>query len=145
MTRLDFSTFHLANGLVAGTGLWYGWMQYLCQPETEFAVMNHPWQPHLQHAHILVAPFLVAVAGHFWVRHAWLSWKFKVQEGRKTGASMMWMLIPMILSGYCIQVSVEPATRLVWVWVHGISSIVWLVAYFGHTVIHLYARRKSSA
>ena len=141
MGRFDFWLFHLANGFVAGTGIWYGWMRYVTEPVTQFAIVNHPWQSDLQHAHILTAPLLVGVAGHFWYRHAWLSWKSNIQEGRNSGTSMMWLLVPMILSGYCIQVSVSEQMRLVWIWTHCLVSGTWLLAYAGHVWVHLRTRR----
>ena len=34
-------------------------MRYFARSEDPFAIANHPWQPTLQHAHVLVAPLLV--------------------------------------------------------------------------------------
>jgi hypothetical protein len=31
-------------------------MRCLAEPADEWAVVNHPWQPHLQHLHVLAAP-----------------------------------------------------------------------------------------
>ena len=144
MTRFEFLLFHTASALVAITGLCYGWMRYFCDPDTEFSVVNHPWQPHVQHAHLLVAPFLIGMVGHFWLQHIWPHWKSQLKIGRRTGVSLWILLIPMILSGYCIQVVVHPTARVWWIWIHGVTSILWLCSYVGHTIVHLRARRLST-
>ena len=69
MSRGQSVFLHLANLAVSGTGLVYAWMRYLAEPVDEWAIVNHPWQPHTQHLHILTAPLLVfavqAQAGPF--------------------------------------------------------------------------------
>ena len=69
MSRSERLFLHVANGLVGGTGLVYAAMRYLMNPTDEWSVVNHPWQPHVQHLHVLVAPLLVFAAGLIWSRH----------------------------------------------------------------------------
>ena len=69
MSRSQRWLVHTANLLVGGTGLVYAWMRYFMRPADEWAVVNHPWQPHLQHLHVLVAPTLVFAVGLIWTGH----------------------------------------------------------------------------
>jgi hypothetical protein len=142
MRRWEYWSFHVANGLVAATGLVYGWMRYVLRPTDDFAVVNHPWQPHALHLHILVAPLLVAVIGHFAYRHAWTYWHRGNQEGRRTGVTIALLAAPMILSGYLLQVSVADWARNLWMWAHLVASCTWLAIALTHVAIHILSRRR---
>lgn len=132
MTRAEAFTLHLATLLVGGTGLAYGWMRYLAEPSDEFAVVNHPFQPAVQHAHVLAAPLLVFGAGLIWRRHVWTRVRSGFRPRRPTGLALFVLLAPMIASGYLVQVATDPGWRLGWAWVHGLSSLGWLLVYAAH-------------
>ena len=136
MSSFDRYLLYLANALVGGTGLVYAWMIYFLEPEGEFAIVNHPWQPHLQHLHIVLAPLLVFAIGHLWYQHAWLFLKSGVQPGRKSGISLLAMALPMVLSGYLIQVVMDDSWRSAWVIVHLATSALWLLAFLAHLFTH---------
>ena len=122
---------HLANITVCGTGLVYAWMRYLVEPADEWAVVNHPWQPHLQHLHVLAAPTLVFAVGLIWSTHI----LGKLKNGstnRVAGLSLMALFLPMAASGYLLQVAVDPNWRRTWVWVHVVSSLLWVAAFVVH-------------
>jgi hypothetical protein len=125
---------HFGNVLVGGTGLIYAWMLYLLEPVDEFSVVHHPWQPAVQHAHIWVAPLLVFSAGLIWRDHIWKHWKQGVGSRRRSGLSLLLSLVPMVVSGYLIQTSVNESWRGIWVGIHVTTSVLWLVGYFGHFV-----------
>ena len=144
MKRWEYRTFHVANGLVAVTGVVYGWMRYVMNPADDFSVVIHPWQPHVLPLHILVAPFLVAAIGHFAYRHAWRFWQSGNQEGRRTGLTIGLLAAPMIFSGYLLQISVAEWARSMWVWVHVLTSCAWLAIALTHIAIHIMARRQAS-
>ena len=69
MSRAEWTLVHMANSLVIVTGVVYAVMRYLVTPSDEWAVVNHPWQPHVQHLHLLAAPLLVFAVGVIWRRH----------------------------------------------------------------------------
>jgi hypothetical protein len=123
---------HLSSLLVGGTGLVYAWMVYLAEPVDPYSVVHHPWQPAVQHLHVLVAPLLVFVSGMIWRRHIWSSWRLGVRARRRSGLSLALSLIPMIVSGYLVQVTVEESWRNVWSWVHLAASLLWLLGYLVH-------------
>lgn len=131
---------HLSTLLVGGTGLVYAWMLYLAEPADPYSVVRHPWQPAVQHLHLLVAPLLVFVSGLIWRRHIWSSWRLGIRARRRSGLSLALSLVPMIVSGYLIQATVEEAWRNVWSWVHLATSLLWLLGYLVHQLLALQQR-----
>lgn len=85
------------------TGVIYAWMKYLLEPVEPWAVINHPLQPWMLKAHILVAPVLVFALGLVTVDHIWKHYRSRVRPRRRSGLSMMWLVIPMVATGYLIQ------------------------------------------
>jgi hypothetical protein len=134
LTRFEAWTLNVSTLLVGGTGLVYAWMIYLVHPSDPDALVNHPWQPHVQHLHILVAPLLVFAAGLIWRRHVWAGWKSSL-ERRRSGLSLALTLVPMVASGYLIQTAVEASWRQVWVVVHLAASGLWLLVILVHQVL----------
>ena len=133
---------HAANLVAGGTGLVYAFMKYALRPADEFAVVNHPWQPHLLHLHVILSPFLVLVLGHVLIAHAWRSWIEGTREGRVSGLVIGSAALPMVFSGYAIQVSVTPAWRTLWIGVHLTASACWLAGFLAHTILR---RRTAGA
>lgn len=117
---------------VGATGVVYGWMRWLCEPADELALVNHPWQPELEAWHILVAPACVFAVGLLWPSHVWARIRGGHRARRRSGIALASLLVPMIVSGYALQTSVDPGARTLWVWVHGGSSIAWLLIYAWH-------------
>lgn len=143
MTRFEAWLLHGSNLLVGGTGLVYAWMCYLATPSDPFAVVNHPWQPTLQHLHVLVAPLLVFAVGLTFKAHAWRHFRTGVRRCRGTGLVLLGMLVPMAVSGYLIQTTVGAGWRQTWVVVHVATSLAWLAAYAGHLVTRARARESN--
>lgn len=136
MSRWEAWTVHLSMLLVGGTGLVYAWMRYLMEPVDEFSIVNHPWQPAVQHAHIWLAPLLVFAAGLIWREHIWKHWNQGRKGGRRSGLLLLFTLVPMVLSGYLIQTTITETWRNVWIVVHLVASGLWILGY----AIHVYAR-----
>ena len=132
---------HLSNLLVSGSGVVYAWMLYFAEPDDPFAVVNHPWQPHLQHLHVLAAPLLVFALGLIWNAHV----LGKLGNGRKNrvvGVGLTTLFLPMAASGYLLQVAVDPGWRQTWTWVHVASSLLWVVAFSAHQAVAWVAKRN---
>jgi hypothetical protein len=132
VTRAEALFLQVANLLVAGTGLLYAWALYLAEPSDPFAVVNHPWQPHFQHLHVLAAPFLLFAVGLVWRRHVAACWRLEVRERHRSGATLAWMLAPMALSGYLLQTAVDAEWRRAWLVVHLATSGLWVLGYAAH-------------
>jgi hypothetical protein len=133
---------HASNLLVGGTGLVYAWMAYLVKPTDPDAVVNHPWQPAVQHLHILVAPFLVFAVGAIWRRHVWNSWRVDIRSRRRSGLALALSLVPMAVSGYLIQTAVEPSWRKAWVVVHLVTAGIWIGGYLLHQFLALWLQSR---
>ncbi len=140
MTRLEAWIVHISTILVGVSGLIYGVMRYLMNPVNSFSVVNHPWQPSIQHFHVLVAPAIVFAFGLIWKHHVYDNYKKKRASGRRSGISMILTMVPMILSGYLIQVSVIEFWRNFWIVIHCVTSMLWLTGYLSHQIIDF--RRK---
>lgn len=138
MTPLEAWCVRVANLLVISTGLVYAWMRYLLRPSDPFAVVNHPWQPAVQHLHVLVAPLLVFAIGLVWKRHVAMSLRLEVRERHRSGLALALSFAPMAASGYLLQVATGDAWRRVWVVVHLATSALWL----GGFLIHQLGRRR---
>lgn len=147
MTRGEAWSVHISNLLVGGTGLVYAWMLYVTEPSDPFSVVNHPWQPAVQHLHVLAAPLLVFAAGLIWRDHIWKHFK-KGNSRRRSGLGLLLTLVPMVASGYLIQTAVDPTWRKIWVGVHLVTAVLWAGAYVGHYVVgrkKARAKRKAAA
>lgn len=132
MTRAERWLFDLSNLLVGATGIVYVVMKYFMEAADEWAVVNHPWQPHVQHLHVLTAPLIVFAGGLLWRHHVLDRMKNSGRNGKATGYALIAQFVPMVLSGYLIQVSVSETWRSVWIWVHLITAGLWLFAMLAH-------------
>ncbi len=144
MSRFEAWLAHAASFLVGGTGLVYAWMRYLLSPVDPYAVVNHPLEPAVQHLHVLTAPLLVFVAGQIWYRHAWQHWRRGVRNRRKSGIALALNAVPMIVSGYLIQTTIDDAWRATWIAVHCAASGLWLLGYLSHVLRDLARRRRAT-
>ncbi len=90
-------------GLTTVTGLVYTWMKYFLEPVSEFAAINHPLQPFVLKAHILVAPILVFALGVISLRHMWAYYVNGAAKGRWSGIGTVWLAGVMIVTGYLVQ------------------------------------------
>ena len=133
---------HLSAAFVAGTGLVYAWMRYFTTPRDEFAVVNHPLQPAVQHLHVVIAPALVVMLGVFWQTHAWHHYRRGVRDGRCSGIAQLVAALPMIFSGYLLQTATSEGWRTAWIWVHVATSVAWGAGYAIHYGAHLLGQRR---
>jgi hypothetical protein len=134
MTRWEAQVQYAANLLVGGTGIVYAVMRYGMEPVDEWAVIHHPWQPHVQHLHLLTAPLLVFACGLIWRRHVADNLERGERRGRRSVPGLLLALVPMTLSGYLIQTTAAESWRQAWVGVHLVASAAWILALLGHVV-----------
>ena len=134
MTSLERWSLHIAALLTGITGLLYGWLRYYGQRMGEFGAEAHPLQATLQHLHVLAAPLLVFALGMVVRGHVLPMWRNGRPGGRASGVLLALVLAPMVLSGYAVQVAVEPGWRLTFAWIHGVTSLLFLLAYCVHQV-----------
>jgi hypothetical protein len=144
MNRWEAGMLYAANLLVGGTGIVYAVMRYLLEPTDEWAVVNHPWQPHVQHLHVLVAPLLVFACGLIWHGHVAGNLRRGEGNGRRSGPGLLLTLVPMVVSGYLIQTTVTESWRQAWIVLHLVSSAAWILGFAGHLRRLLFARLRRS-
>ena len=135
MSRLQLFWLHLSFALTAITGIVFALMKYLMTSDDEFAVANHPWQPHMLALHVVVAPALLFILGWVFSNHMLPKYRFGDGRNVKSGVAQMALIIPMALSGYLLQVSTHDGLREAMTWAHWITSAVFLLAYLVHLVI----------
>lgn len=141
MTPWEARTVHLAAIAVGGSGLVYAWMQWCLQPVDEFALVNHPWQPTVQHLHVLLAPTLVFAIGLVWSGHVLQRLRDHRRNRRRTGLVLVGATLPMVLSGGLVQVCSDEGWRRIWGIAHGAASLLWVSTYIAHQV----SRRRALA
>ncbi len=134
MTRLQAWFLHLTLGILTLTGVVFAWMKYWMKSDDPFSVVNHPWQPWMLAAHVVVAP--AAVFGLGWIFSTHILPKFKAVGAprRRSGLSSMWLVAPMIVSGYVLQVVTGDAARHWSAVSHWVTSAIFVAAYLVHQV-----------
>lgn len=125
---------HLGALLTGLSGLVYGWLRYYGRVPGEFGIEPHPLQALVQHLHVLAAPLLLFALGMTVRGHLASKLRAGSQEGRHTGLGLGFLILPMVAAGYLVQVATAPGWRLVWAWVHGVASLLFLIAYLVHGV-----------
>ena len=138
---------HASVLATAGTGAVYAWMRWWLLPVDEFAVVNHPWQPAVQHLHVLAAPLLVFAVGLVWSAHALPRLRERHPARRRTGLVLVLLLWPMVLTGVLVQVATDERWRAVAGYAHGVASALWTAGYGGHALVAVvrWARSARSA
>lgn len=125
--------FLLATTLgTALTGVIYLWMKYFMEPSEPWAVINHPLQPWMLKAHILVAPLLVFAIGTVALRHVWHHWRTGIGKGLKTGLLTAAMIAPMVVSGYLVQTITNPAALKIVALSHIAFGLVYALGFGTH-------------
>jgi len=136
MTRAQVVTLQIAVALTAITGVVFAWMKYAMKSDDPFAVVNHPLQPWMLSAHVVVAPLAVFAFGWIFGNHILPAFANGSRK-RPSGVSAMWMLAPMVVSGYLMQVSTDDALRHAMAVAHWISSGAFVVAYVAHILFRV--------
>lgn len=132
MTSAEARWQHVATLLTAVTGIAYGWTLYFAESEDPFSLVNHPWQPGLRAGHIVVSPLLVFALGLIWSDHVWSRIRSGFPARRRSGWLLFGSALPMILSGYALQVSSGELARTAWLTTHLVSSGLWVLSYGLH-------------
>ena len=133
MSPFERWSVRLTSLAVVVTGFAILWFQHGVEPADPFAIVNHPLQIWALKGHVLAAPLFVLAIGFISIRHIWRHIVRKVEPGRRSGLATLATLVPMVASGYLIQVVVSESARGVLVVVHVTSS----VAFTAGIVLHL--------
>lgn len=132
MTRLERWIVWIATGAVTATGTTYGILRYLLATTDEFGLVMHPAEPLALRLHVLAAPLLVFAAGMIAVRHVLAHLRQGVRMGRRSGVTALVTVLPMIASGYVIQVVREERWLVVLAWIHGVTGVLFALGAATH-------------
>jgi hypothetical protein len=125
-----------STAAVGGSGLVYLWMKYgMDPPEDPFRAVNHPWQPHVLHLHVLASPVLLLLIGAILRDHVVGRLRNPHRRrGRLSGSGVALLLIPLVASGYLLQVTTAESARRLLAGVHLVTGCGWLLAFVAHLI-----------
>jgi hypothetical protein len=132
VSRWESWSFHILTGLVSVTGIVFFIMKYMMATEDPFALINHPLQPAMLDIHILAAPFLILVLGIMYSSHITEKLGTRNKANRRSGIAMLLSFLPMILSGYLLQVSTSALLSKLTLAVHVVSGLAFVGTYAFH-------------
>ncbi len=135
MSAFERWSVRLTSLAVIVTGFALLWFQYGVESPDPFAVVNHPLQIWALKGHVLVAPLFVLAIGFISIRHIWRHIVRGVEPGRRSGLLTVVALVPMVASGYLIQVVVSEQLRTVLVVTHIASGVLFTVGVGFHFVL----------
>ncbi len=136
MSRLEGMLVNVSVVLTAATGFVYLVMKYFMTNDDPFSVLNHPWQPHVLALHLLIAPLLIFALGLIMRDHVfgWLH-EEQVRRGRASGIYTTLLAVPMIASGYLLQIFTDPEPRLWLGWVHIGCGVLFTTLFLVHLIV----------
>ena len=146
MTRFERLILDLSIGLSTLTGMVYFVMKEWMRPSDPFSVLGHPWQPHVLSLHVLAGPVVIFALGliardHIFERIA----VGRPLTGRRTGLLISGLALPMIASGYALQIVTSPAGRRALSLLHLASGLLFAMLFVGHLVATAARRRAASS
>ncbi len=132
MSRWESWSLHILTALVSVTGIVFFAMKYMMATADPFALINHPLQPAMLDIHILAAPFLILVLGIMYSSHISDKLDTGNKVNRRSGIAMLLSLLPMILSGYLLQVSTSAFLSKLILVLHLVSGLAFAGTYAFH-------------
>lgn len=141
MSTLHKWSVWVTSALTVLTGVAYFAVKYLMTTSDPYAVVSHPWQPYLLKAHILVSPFLLFALGMIAVDHVWRHYRQGIRLSRRTALTTAAAVLPMVLTGYAIQVFTDEG----WVTAMAVSHIAFGALYGLGLVAHNWIVSRSTS
>ena len=135
MTRFEKWSVWVTSAATVVTGVVYMWMKYLLSPTEPWAVINHPLQPWVLKAHILVSPLLVFAVGAIATRHVWKHFKSGVRSARRSGLTVGLVAGPMVVSGYLIQTLTDAGWLRAMIVAHLATGVLYALGLAVHQVV----------
>lgn len=146
MNRFERILLHSSALGAAATGGIFFWMKYLLRSNDPFSVVHHPWQPSVLALHVLIVPVLVFALGLI-AREHMIGRLLEKQPhpSRRSGITTMLLTVPMIGSGYLLQVVTDPGARKALSIAHAGTGAVFAILYMLHLALGRSARRAGGA
>ncbi|MBI4456780.1 MAG: hypothetical protein HY644_12890 [Acidobacteria bacterium] len=142
MSRWEAWLFHILTAVVSLTGAVYFWMKNLMETDDPFSLVNHPLQPFMLSIHILSAPLLVFAVGIIFNSH--IASKLRKANGgnRRSGMASLFSFLPMVISGYLLQVSSDATVHRLALVLHLATGAIFVTTYLAHQVISFRLSRR---
>lgn len=118
MTRFQRWLLYSSTAVAATSGLVYFWMKRFLTPTDPWAVINHPLEPWALKLHILSAPVMLFAVGLITTQHIWRSLRSSLPTGRRSGIIATMGFVPLVVTGYLIQVVTSPLALEILAWTH---------------------------
>lgn len=134
MTRAQKWWLHVCVALTTLTGVIFAVMKYFMKSDDAFAVANHPLQPHMLAAHVVIAPLLLFILGWTFANHIAPKYRFGDGTNKRSGIWSFVMIVPMGLSAYLLQIATNDALRQAMAIAHWVTSALFVIGY----VVHLF-------
>lgn len=119
-------------GLASASGVVYGVMKYFLSASDPDSRVGHPWQPAVLAAHVLAAPLAVFCMGLLARSHALAQLTRGERQGRGTGLALTAVGLPLVFSGYLVQVFTGETLRKGTGWVHAALGVLFALAFVMH-------------
>jgi hypothetical protein len=129
-------SFNIAALVVTLTGIAYFWMKYGLTSNDPFAVINHPWQPHMLSVHVVAAPVLLVLFGIVFSSHIRAKLR-SCRPNRRTGLTALTTFVLMAISGYGLQVITGPLLKQICLGLHLATGVAFAVSYGTHLIVGL--------
>lgn len=130
MTRFQRWFLYLSTAVAAVSGVVYFCMKRFLTPLDPWAVINHPLEPWALKLHIISAPIMLFAVGLITTQHIWRSLKSSLPTGRRSGLIATAVFVPLVATGYLIQVFTNATVLEVLAWSHLVLgiTIAWALA-----------------
>jgi len=136
MTRFERGLINSSTIVSGLSGTAYGVMKYFMSTDDPFAVVNHPFEPWALTIHILSSPAMLFAVALIAAEHIF------PQVGRPggrpcrgSGMILTACLVPMVATGYLIQVSTHETLRQASVVIHIATGMTYLAAFGVHLAV----------
>lgn len=140
MSRFEKWSVWGTSALTVLTGVGYFVTKYMVAPPDPYAVVNHPLQPWFLKAHVVVSPLMLFALGTIAVQHVWKHYISGMEVSRRSAVITAAAVIPMVLTGYLIQVLTDEG----WVRAMALSHIVFGALYGLGLALHTWIIRKKN-
>jgi hypothetical protein len=134
MTGFERRSLWISTLAVVITGLGFTWAKYFAASDDPWSVVNHPLEPWFLKAHVLVAPLFLFAVGLVTTRHIVPHLRNGVTASRRTGLIMVWTILPMVATGYLLQVISVPEWLRPLAIAHIATGLIFLAGFLLHRV-----------
>jgi hypothetical protein len=141
VTAWQRRAFNVLSVAVTVTGVLYFWMKYMMVADDPLAVINHPLQPYMIDAHLVSGPALLVMFGIVFSGHIASKLGQRVPL-RRSGIVTLATFLTMASTGYLLPEIVSEQLRLVLLWLHIGSGLVFATSYGIHLVAGLRLWRR---